>query len=394
VKALSLGRELKIAVAVILVAAGALVWWNFYQQTVAPAPVQPTAPRPAVTPTPTAPGAAPAVTARPTEVPAVPFLISPTQPAAAPAVTPAPTAPAAPTPAAPVAPVAAPPRPTTLINPFAPIIVRASAPATPAPVVREIAAPTGVERTIEVPAAALSVPTGVAPATAAAEFGAQVIQATGARSVVPQILTSPFAEASPGITAPAISRLIIEPTAVGPTTALPTTSPAGPTAADATPLSRAFEGPAAGETVVAVGVDTSAGFEITRLIIQPTGTVTTSLTGSVPEVGPSVTPTALATPAVSIQTPAVVGLPTTPTDPAAEPTVATRLEQLVSNLRLTYTGVVFGPINTAIFQSAEGGFAVPLGGTIPGTEVIVQSITAESVTLALETDRAEIDFAR
>jgi len=396
VKALSLGRELKIAVAVILVAAGALVWWNFYQHTLAPAPVQPAAPRTTVTTTPgAAPAAAPAATTRPTDVPALPFLVSPAQPpAAAPAVTPAPVAAPTPAPAARVAPAAVPPRTAALINPFAPIIVRASAPATPAPVVRDIAAPTGVERTIEVPATALAVPTGVAATPTAAAFGAQVIQAAGTRAVVPQILTSPFAEASPGITAPAITRLVLEPVGVAPATQLPTSSPAGRTAAAAAPISRAFEGPAAGEAVVAVGTDTTAGFEITRLIVQPTGTVTTSLTGTMTQVGPTITPTALATPATAIQTPAVVGLPTSPSDPGAAPTVATRLEEIVNRLRLTYTGVVLGPINTAIFQSAEGGFAVPLGGTIPGTEVIVQSVTAESVTLALETDRAEIDFAR
>lgn len=394
--ALSLGRELKIAMAVILVASGALVWWNFYQQTQAPAPVQQAAPlpRPAVTTPPpaAAPGAAPAVAARQAEVPAIPFLVAPTLPAAAvPVAAPEPIPAPAPAPAAQVAPAAARPQPTALINPFAPIILRAAGPVAGALEIREIPAPAAIERSIVVPTAALAVPTGAAARPAEVEFGALTVQAAGTRRVVPQILTSPFAE--PGFAAPAITRLVVEPTEIAPATRLPAATPAGRVAVEAAPLMRAFEGPAAGH-VVAAGTDPAAPFEITRLLVQPTGATPTTFAGIAPRVGPAVTPTALATPAAPIHAPAVIGVP----DPAGAtqpmPAAATRLEEIISRLQLVYSGVVLGPINTAIFRSVEGGFAVPLGGRIPGTEVIVQAITAESVTLALETDRAEIDFAR
>jgi hypothetical protein len=57
------------------------------------------------------------------------------------------------------------------------------------------------------------------------------------------------------------------------------------------------------------------------------------------------------------------------------------LTAFVSARGIKFVGVVLGPVNTAIFESKEGTIVVPLGATLPQSDVIVKTITADQVVL-------------
>ena len=73
--------------------------------------------------------------------------------------------------------------------------------------------------------------------------------------------------------------------------------------------------------------------------------------------------------------------PTVPETP-----VVSVLDQLVQSRNLVFNAVVLGPINTAIFKTAQGFVVVPTGQNLPDSTVILKEVTATSVTLSLGDD--------
>jgi hypothetical protein len=57
------------------------------------------------------------------------------------------------------------------------------------------------------------------------------------------------------------------------------------------------------------------------------------------------------------------------------------LNAFVTARGMSFVGVVLGPVNTAIFETKEGTIVVPLGATLPQSDVIVKTITADQVVL-------------
>lgn len=101
---------------------------------------------------------------------------------------------------------------------------------------------------------------------------------------------------------------------------------------------------------------------------------------------------AAATPATSTGPAAVdTGAPATST--AATAPSLTALDQFVSNQALSYTAVVLGPINTGVFSSKDGYVVVAVGQKLPGSDVTVKDITADSATLALGNDVKKLDIS-
>ncbi len=49
-------------------------------------------------------------------------------------------------------------------------------------------------------------------------------------------------------------------------------------------------------------------------------------------------------------------------------------------------GTVLGPLNTAVFNTKDGLVIVPLGGTVPNSNIVVKSITADAAVLTLGDD--------
>ena len=58
---------------------------------------------------------------------------------------------------------------------------------------------------------------------------------------------------------------------------------------------------------------------------------------------------------------------------------------------MAFVGVIIGPVNTAIIETKDGTVIVPLGGTIPQSDVVVKSITAEKVVLMLGQETITIE---
>lgn len=73
-----------------------------------------------------------------------------------------------------------------------------------------------------------------------------------------------------------------------------------------------------------------------------------------------------------------------PVVPAAP--VVSVLDQLVQSRNLVFNAVVLGPINTAIFKTAQGFVVVPTGQNLPDSTVTLKEVTATSVTLSLGND--------
>ncbi len=75
------------------------------------------------------------------------------------------------------------------------------------------------------------------------------------------------------------------------------------------------------------------------------------------------------------------------TTPVEQPPVVVPVERIdpltafVNARGLSFIGVVLGPVNTAIFETKEGTVVVPLGATLPQSDVIIKTITADQVVL-------------
>ncbi|WP_407538362.1 hypothetical protein Q0M94_09455 [Deinococcus radiomollis] len=66
--------------------------------------------------------------------------------------------------------------------------------------------------------------------------------------------------------------------------------------------------------------------------------------------------------------------------------VVSALDQLVQSRNLVFNAVVLGPINTAIFKTAQGFVVVPTGQNLPDSTVTLKEVTATSATLSLGDD--------
>ena len=109
-----------------------------------------------------------------------------------------------------------------------------------------------------------------------------------------------------------------------------------------------------------------------------TDTTPTPLDSSIPR--PAPTPTA-PPPPVDNGTPTP---PPTVTTPPAQ--TITRLERFVQDRDVSFVGVVLGPVNTAILATKDGTVVIPLGGTLPQSDVVVKTITADQVVLMQDQD--------
>jgi hypothetical protein len=84
-------------------------------------------------------------------------------------------------------------------------------------------------------------------------------------------------------------------------------------------------------------------------------------------------------PRTPVKPPDTVDNPGTPVEVPVE-----RIDPLttfVTARGMSFVGVVLGPVNTAIFETKDGTVVVPLGATLPQSDVIVKTITADQVVL-------------
>ena len=96
---------------------------------------------------------------------------------------------------------------------------------------------------------------------------------------------------------------------------------------------------------------------------------------------------------VALLTPGQKLIPDPPPTPPLPPEPSA-LETLVKDQAVTFSSVVLGPINTAIFNTKNGFIVVPLGQTLPDSEVLVQTVTANSATLQLGKETLELTLDR
>jgi hypothetical protein len=88
-----------------------------------------------------------------------------------------------------------------------------------------------------------------------------------------------------------------------------------------------------------------------------------------------------------IKPPDTVDNPGTPVEVPVEVPVQVPVERIdplnafVTARGMSFVGVVLGPVNTAIFETKDGTVVVPLGATLPQSDVIVKTITADQVVL-------------
>ena len=80
--------------------------------------------------------------------------------------------------------------------------------------------------------------------------------------------------------------------------------------------------------------------------------------------------------------------PVKPADPVNNPGQAEVIPAVIDSLTafvnargVSFVGVVLGPVNTAIFETKDGTVVVPLGASMPQSDVIVKTITADQVVL-------------
>ncbi|MBB6097706.1 hypothetical protein HNR42_001123 [Deinobacterium chartae] len=122
---------------------------------------------------------------------------------------------------------------------------------------------------------------------------------------------------------------------------------------------------------------------------EPVGAVTvpdaTPAPGSepAPDGGPAATPAPGASADVGGLLPAGTAAPA----PSA-------LRQYVTDQQLSYSAVVLGPVNTAIFRTSSGYRIAILGQTLPGTQIVVKSITAQQAILQLGDETLELNLDR
>ncbi len=104
-----------------------------------------------------------------------------------------------------------------------------------------------------------------------------------------------------------------------------------------------------------------------------------------------VTPTPLSSTTSTATPPAPPTPPATVTTPT--PT-STPLSSFILSNKVAFVGVIIGPVNTAILETKDGTVIVPLGGTIPQSDVIVKSVTATQVVLMLGQETVTIDRSK
>lgn len=74
------------------------------------------------------------------------------------------------------------------------------------------------------------------------------------------------------------------------------------------------------------------------------------------------------------------------------PDSSTALSRTLNRQEVRFTGAVLGPTDTAIFRSSQGFMVLAQGERLPETEIVVQQITANSVTLALGQDSLKLEL--
>jgi hypothetical protein len=112
-----------------------------------------------------------------------------------------------------------------------------------------------------------------------------------------------------------------------------------------------------------------------------------------PEPASTPTPTPLnstgnTTPSTTTQT-----TPPAPPPPPTPPT-PTKLDTFIEDRGIAFVGVILGPVNTALIQTKDGVVAVPLGGKIPQSDVVVKSITSTEIELVLGDDTKKLERSK
>lgn len=74
------------------------------------------------------------------------------------------------------------------------------------------------------------------------------------------------------------------------------------------------------------------------------------------------------------------------------PNDSTLLSRTLNRQNLRFTGAVLGPTDTAIFKSSQGFMVLAKGDRLPDTDIVVEQITANSVTLALGQDSLKLEL--
>lgn len=70
----------------------------------------------------------------------------------------------------------------------------------------------------------------------------------------------------------------------------------------------------------------------------------------------------------------------------------TPLQAFVAEKGLRLSGAILGPVSVVILGSKEGYQVLPVGSSLPGSEVVIRSATAESVVLALEDETLTLNL--
>lgn len=159
---------------------------------------------------------------------------------------------------------------------------------------------------------------------------------------------------------------------------LPNPAPSGqaaPRPAAARPPARP---PVAGVNVPSAGIDLNA--VLARQAARPALSPATGSAPGLAATGASAL-TALPTPGTP--------QPITQLGQAGEggaPAPTNALEALVQSRELGLNAAVLGPVNTAILRSRDGFLVVSVGQTLPDSQVLVQGVGADRVTLALGPD--------
>lgn len=289
------------------------------------------------------------------------------------------------------------------VNPFAPLSVQPSA---------TQATPTAQTPN---PANAFSSPSNVSPGTASLPpiRSAPSVQISGTGQPLPSFPNSGNTgtrPSNPGTTGqmstPKPSTVKQVPTAITtakPQISAPATTPARndvptPLTAGALPIAPSI----LREVVPQGATDPSPG-------LTPVTPATPELPTNIAVVSTPTTPTQpseLKPPSSDPTTPTpLTSTTTTPTPPPPSPTpiatppttptpTSTALSSFVLSNRVAFVGVIIGPVNTAIIETKDGTVIVPLGGTIPQSDVVVKSITAEKMVLMLGQETITIERSK
>lgn len=80
--------------------------------------------------------------------------------------------------------------------------------------------------------------------------------------------------------------------------------------------------------------------------------------------------------------------------PRGETPPLTPLQAFVAEKGLRLSGVILGPVSVVILGSKGGYQVLPVGDSLPGSEVVIRSATAESVELALKDETLTLNLDR